>query len=129
MAARRRSTSCSTDSSLTAGHVTTTRVRQRLVDYTNHPKTSTAHRWALTAASRDHWTPGMDALGQTDPAEQHATIGDVASDSTAVGLGGQWTPIDPAKQPAVARLRTSRRLSRCLARDPIAGVFENIRGA
>ncbi|WP_160010059.1 hypothetical protein [Nocardioides sp. AX2bis] len=113
---------------LTSGHTTATHVRARLCEYLDHLETTVDHRWALSAASRDFWTAGMDALGHTHPQAQHATLAEVAPDGSAVYVAGSWVPVVPAGRQPVAALRTSRRLAGCVETDGIDGVFDNDRG-
>ncbi|WP_460964980.1 hypothetical protein [Pedococcus soli] len=109
---------------LTAGTVTAATARARLVEATDHPDTTVADRWALTAAGRDLHTPGTDALWQTKPAAHAAALRDVAADGCSLTHDGNTTPVHPMRQPALARLRTSRRLAGVLPTEPIDGIFD-----
>ncbi len=119
---------------MTAGHTTATHVRRRIEDLLAHPATTTDHHWALTAVDREAWTSGMDALGQTHRNAQHARLADVTPDgahvcvATDANLNKTWVDVHPRHQPAVARLRTSRRLAGCGASDPIDGIFDRLSG-
>lgn len=113
---------------MTAGHTTATHVRRRLLEHADHPETGVEHRWALTAAGRDLYTPGMDALWQTHPAADTVRLADISADGATVHVNGQPTNIAAMRQPAIARLRTSRRLSGCLETEPVNGLFNQTTG-
>lgn len=109
---------------LTAGYVAPGLARRRLSEYTDHPDTTVPDRWALTAAGRDLLTPGADALRLTDP----AALGDVSTDGATVHVNGRAAAVSPEMRPAVARLRTSRRLAGCLDHEPMYGLFDQVPG-
>jgi hypothetical protein len=109
---------------LTAGTVTPATARARLIEATEHPDTTVADRWALTAAGRDLYTPGMDALHQTQPAATTAVLADVAPDGSTLTHNETTTMVDPMRRPALARLHSSRRLAGCLPTEPIDGIFD-----
>jgi hypothetical protein len=113
---------------MTAGHTTATHVRQRLLEHADHPDTNVEHRWALAAAGRDLYTPGMDALWQTHPDADSVRLADIGPDGATVHLAGQALSIAPMRRAAVAKLRTSRRLAGCLEREPINGLFDETTG-
>lgn len=107
---------------LTAGHLAPGMARQRLAEYTEHPDTTVVDRWALTAAGRDLYTPGADAirlLGAT-----YVALGDVSPDGSTIHTDGTPHTVPAEMRPAVARLRTSRRLAGCLDHEPIHGIFD-----
>jgi hypothetical protein len=113
---------------MTAGHTTATHVRHRLFEHADHPATSVEHRWALTAAGRDLWTPGMDALWQTHPDADTVRLADISTDGATVQLSDRVVDIAPMRRLAVARLRSSRRLAGCLDTEPIDGLFDQPTG-
>jgi hypothetical protein len=43
-------------------------------------------------------------------------------------VDGTTVAVAPEMRPAVARLRTSRRLAGCLGHEPMAGIFDDIPG-
>ena len=113
---------------LTAGHLAPGIARRRLNEYIDHPDTTVLDRWAITAAGRDLLTPGADALRLTDPAAPDATLGDVTPDGAAIVVDSRTVPVAPEMRPAVARLRTSRRLAGCLDHEPMYGLFDHVPG-
>lgn len=74
----------------------------------------------------------MDALAHTHVRGHHARLADVTPDGSAIHLGkdytleGPWVEVADRYRPAVARLRTSRRLAGCTASDPIDGLFDDL---
>jgi hypothetical protein len=117
---------------MTAGHNTATHVRRRIEELLTHPATTAAHYWALTAADREPWTAGMDALGQTHPDAQRAPrrrharrrAGQRGSEpQRRPDLGGR-APAAPAgsrsppRQPATRRMWRRRCTRRSLRRGP-----------
>lgn len=111
---------------LTAGHLAPGIARRRLDQYVEHPDLTVADRWALTAAGRDLYTPGADALGQVGVDIRTAAIRHIAPDgSTVEGATGQ---VPPPMRPAIARLRTSRRLAGCLDHETVDGIFDSTAG-
>ena len=108
---------------LTAGTTSAAAARARLIELTNHPETTVADRWTLTAAGRDVYTPGIDALIQTHPKAHQVTLGDVATDGSVVRVDGSEVQVDSMRRAAIARLRTSRQLAGCLPGEPINGIF------
>jgi hypothetical protein len=117
---------------LAAGHTTPGHARDRLLDLADHLTTTVEHRAILTAADRNLFTPGSDVLGQTHVNAQRARLADVTPDGAKVRVAatplpdGEWVDVHPMHQPAVARLRTSRRLSGCLADEPVLGIFDEL---
>jgi hypothetical protein len=65
----------------------------------------------MTAAGRDLFTPGDDALGLIGASG--AALGDVSPDGATVHVGGNAVTVAPEMRPAIARLRTRRRLAGC----------------
>jgi hypothetical protein len=102
--------------------------RRRLVEYTDHPDTTVADRWALGAAGRDLLTPGADALRLTHPDAQRAKLHDVTADGGALHVAGETVTVAPEMRDAVARLCTSRRLAGCLDHEPMYGLFDSTPG-
>ncbi|GAA2735202.1 hypothetical protein GCM10009867_17020 [Pedococcus aerophilus] len=113
---------------LTTGDATPTAARARLTDYTNHPDTTVTDRWHLTAAGRDLYTPGLDALRRTHPDAEDTTLADIPHDGSHITLRGHDIPVHQDHQPALARLRTSRHLAGCLPHEPVAGLFDELPG-
>jgi hypothetical protein len=113
---------------LTSGHLAPGLARQRLTEYTHHPATTVADRWALTAAGRDLLTPGADALRLAHPRGESLTLGDVDPNGSTIRIDGRAIDIAPEMQTAVARLRTSRRLAGCLDHEPMYGLFDQVPG-
>ncbi|TQJ49273.1 hypothetical protein FBY26_0951 [Phycicoccus sp. SLBN-51] len=113
---------------LTAGRLAPGIARRRLAEYTDHPDTTIADRWALTAAGRDLLTPGADALRLTHPTGPNATLGDVSPDGASIRIAARAATVAPEMRPAVARLRTSRRLAGCLEHEPMYGLFDQVPG-
>jgi hypothetical protein len=113
---------------LSAGHLAPRIARRRLGEYTEHPDTTVADQWALRAAGRDLLTPGSDALRLTHPAGPSASLGDVSPDGGIVRVDGRPMIVAPEMRPAVARLRTSRRLAGCLDHEPMYGLFDEVPG-
>jgi hypothetical protein len=113
---------------LTAGHLAPGIARRRLAEYADHPDTTVADRWALTAAGRDLLTPGADALRLTHPAGAAATLADVDADGAAVRVRGRPVAVAPEMRLAIARLRTSRRLAGCLSHELMYGLFDQLPG-
>ncbi|GAA2165154.1 hypothetical protein [Pedococcus bigeumensis] len=108
---------------LTGGTVAPATARQRLIELTDHPDITVADRWALAAAGRDLYTPGIDALTQTHPGSHRVALRDVAPDATTIHVRGTARPVGPMRRPALARLRTSRQLAGALPAEPIDGIF------
>lgn len=119
---------------LTAGHTTPAHARDRLLDLADHRDTTVEHRAVLTAADRNLYTPGHDVLGQTHINAQLARLADVTPNGAKVRVAaapypdGEWVDVHPMHQPAIARLRTSRRLAGCLADEPVTGIFDQLPG-
>lgn len=110
----------------TANHAAAATIRRRLNDWLNHPQATEHDHWAATAAAREFYTAGADALAHLDPSATLAMLRDVTPDGTTVTLAdGSDHPVEPMKRAALARLRTSRTLSGCLDTDPVIGFFDN----
>jgi len=113
---------------LTAGHLAPGIARRRLTEYQDHPATTAIDTWALRAAGRDFYTPGTDALRRTHASAETLTLEDVTPDGTTITADGTQHTVTPEMRPAVARLRTSRRLAGCLDHEPMFGMFDQVPG-
>ena len=111
---------------LTLGHVQGAAAREHLAGHLDHPAVTAADRWALTAASRDVYTPGLDVLAQTHPAGTAATLAQVAHDGSRVLVDNEPHPVPTERRLALARLRTSRRLAGALSHEPINALFDSV---
>ncbi|QWC83726.1 hypothetical protein KLP28_08685 [Nocardioidaceae bacterium] len=111
---------------LSLGQTSPTLHRQRLVEWAHRPTASVIDRWHLTAAGRDFYTPGMDALAYVAPTAADLLVRDVAPDGATVHVEGQDVPVPAERRDAVARLRTSRRVAGCHPLEPIRGIFDSV---
>lgn len=107
---------------LTLGHVAPGMLRTRLRDYLDHPDAAVDDWWTLTAAGRDHYTAGGDALRRIGAS--YARVGDLEADATHIRVRSQRVAVPAACRPALQRLRTSRRLAGCLGSESLGGLFD-----
>lgn len=98
--------------------------RARLAEFARHPATTVVDRWRLTAAGRDLYTPGMDALAALHPAASAALLSDVAPDGSTVAVEGTPLVVADHLRAPLARLRSSRRLAGCHPHEPMRGLFD-----
>ena len=108
---------------LTAGDIAPKHVRTTLSRIFEQLDSTVDDWWAVTAASRDLLTPGLDALTHLAVDGTSARLGDL-------NWAGEWVNPDrdlhvPApKRGALARLRTSRVMAGCLPEEAVLGIFD-----
>lgn len=99
--------------------------RARLQELCRHPATTIVDRWQFTAAGRDLYTPGMDALAALHPAASEASLADIASDGSTVFVDGSVLTVPAHLRLPLARLRSSRRLAGCHPLESVRGIFDH----